>query len=54
MKILNKKFVFPILIHRTNSIYTDRPDILIRWDKQKMGGTMKTTSYTFQIATKKQ
>lgn len=40
------------MIQRTHAIYTDKPNISVRWKKLKMAGTMKTTSYTLQIITK--
>jgi len=49
MKLGKRKFTFPIMIHKTNTIYGNKPNISIRWDKSKMAGTMKTTSYTLQI-----
>lgn len=52
MKIFKRVFVAPIKIHRTNTGYTDRPNICVRWDKSKIGGTMRYTSYTLQIITK--
>ena len=51
MKLFNKIFVFPILIHKTSTWFSGEPNISIRWRKLKMGGTMKTTSYMLQIMT---
>jgi len=49
MKLFNKIFIFPILIYKTNSHYGSPPDIAIRWEKFKMGGTMKSTTYTVDL-----
>ncbi len=49
MKIMNKTFVFPVLIHETHTFYGSTPDIAIRWRKSKMGGSMKSTSYTIDL-----
>ena len=53
MLIGKRIFISPILIHKTESGYGGDPNLSIRWDKSKMGGTMKTTSYTLEIATRK-
>ena len=53
MKIFNRLFVFPILIHnKIGTVYGDKPDLTIRWRKSGMAGTVKFTSYTLQIVTK--
>ena len=51
MKLFNKIFVFPIMIHKTSMWFSSEPNISIRWHKSKMGGTMKSTSYMLEIAT---
>jgi len=53
MKILKRTFIFPVLIHKTSTGYSGKPDISLRLRKSKMAGTMKTTAYTLQIVTKK-
>jgi hypothetical protein len=49
MKLLNRTFIFPILIHKTTDHYGDKADITIRFRKSKMAGSMKSTSFTLQI-----
>ena len=51
-KIFNRYFLSPIFIHRTHTIYGGAPNLTIRWDKSKMAGTMRTTSYTLEVATR--
>ena len=52
MKIFGRTFLFPILIHKTESGYSGQPNLTVRWNKSRMAGTMKTTSYTLEICTK--
>ena len=49
MKLFNRIFVSPILLHKTSTHYSSPPDIEIRWEKHKMAGTMKMTTYTIDI-----
>lgn len=52
MKIFGRYFLFPIFIHKTSTIYDNKPNLTIRWNKSGMDGTMKYTSYTLEISTR--
>lgn len=53
MKILSRTFLFPIYVHKTSTIFGDKPNLSVRFDTVKMAGTMRTIAYTFQVETRK-
>lgn len=53
MKLFGRKFVIPIMFHRTHTQFGGSPDITIRLRKGGSAGTMCTTSYTLQIVTQR-
>lgn len=51
MRIFGRVFIWPILIHKTSTLYCGAPNLSIRWNKHRMGVSMNTTSYTIEIST---
>jgi hypothetical protein len=52
MRIFKRIFIFPILIHKTTTFYGPNPEtwsIAIKFNKSKMAGSMKSTSYTVEL-----
>lgn len=52
MKFLGIHFVFPVVIHKTDTLYGGKPNLTVRWDKAGYAGSMKITTYTLEICTK--
>jgi hypothetical protein len=52
MKIFNRHFIWPFLVHKTSTYYGGCPDLTINVRKSGINGSMRSKSLTIDIRTK--